>query len=131
MASPDMLEDIFERQARFDAELARLRGLDYDLATWVQKEVLALVAELGELLDEVNFKWWKNPRPLNREAIREELVDVLHFFVSTCLKCGFSAAEIHAAYVAKNEENFRRQHGLSDRDGYAAAAAPAPGGTVR
>ncbi len=122
-APQDMLEDIFARQARFDAELARLRGLDYDMATWVQKEVLALVAELGELLDEVNFKWWKNARPVNREAVREELADILHFFVSACLKCGFSAREIYEAYLAKNEENFRRQRGLSARDGYAAAEA--------
>ncbi len=119
----DKLETIFELQSRFDSDLAARRGLDYDLGTWLQKEALAIVSELAELLDEVNFKWWKNPRPLNREAIKEELVDILHFFVSMCLKAGFTAEEIYQAYLAKNAENFRRQQGLSDREGYAAAEA--------
>lgn len=114
----DRLGHIFELQARFDEDLVRRRGIDYDLSTWVQKEVLAIVSELGELLDEVNFKWWKSPKPLNREAIREELVDILHFFVSICLKAGFTADEIYRAYLIKNQENFRRQQGLSDKPGY-------------
>lgn len=120
MPDRDRLEHIFELQQRFDSDLAARRGLDYDLGTWVQKEVLAMVSELAELLDEVNFKWWKNPRPIDRERVKEELIDILHFFVSTCLKTGLSADDVYRAYLAKNEENFRRQQGLSDKPGYAA-----------
>lgn len=119
MPDRDRLEHIFELQRRFDSDLASRRGLDYDLGTWVQKEVLAMVAELAELLDEVNFKWWKNPKPIDRERVKEELIDLLHFFVSTCLKAGLSAEDVYRAYLAKNEENFRRQRGLSDKPGYA------------
>lgn len=115
----DRLEHIFELQARFDRDLAVRRGLDFDLSTWVQKEILAIVSELGELLDEVNFKWWKNPRPVDPDRLREEMVDILHFFVSICLKAGFTADDIYRAYLAKNEENFRRQQGLSSKEGYA------------
>ncbi len=119
MAPRDRLEHIFELQRRFDEDLAARRGLAFDQSTWVQKEVLALLAELAELLDEVNFKWWKEPRPVDPERVKEELVDVLHFYVSLCLKCGFGAEDIYRAYLAKNEENFRRQRGLSDKPGYA------------
>ncbi len=65
----DRLEHIFQLQAMFDEDLAKRRGLDYDLSTWVQKEVLAIISELGELLDEVNFKWWKNPKPVDKGAL--------------------------------------------------------------
>lgn len=119
MPDRDRLEHIFELQRRFDSDLAARRGLDYDLGTWVQKEVLAIVSELAELLDEVNFKWWKNPKPIDRERVKEELIDILHFFVSTCLKAGLTAEDVYQAYLTKNEENFRRQQGLSDKPGYA------------
>lgn len=115
----DRLEHIFQLQAMFDEDLAKRRGLDYDLSTWVQKEVLAIISELGELLDEVNFKWWKTPKPVDKGALCEEMVDILHFFVSICLKAGFTAEDIYQAYLSKNEENFRRQRGQSDKPGYA------------
>lgn len=116
----DKLDDIFRLQASFDESLAARRGLSHSAEEWVQKETLAIIAELGELLDEVNFKWWKNPRPIDLERVTEELVDILHFFVSMCLKVGLNADSLHAAYVRKNRENFKRQEGLSDRQGYRA-----------
>lgn len=116
----DKLDEIFDLQKKFDTELVLRRGLEgIDQTTWIQKEVLAIISELGELLDEVNFKWWKNPKPVDREAVKEELVDVLHFFVSMCLKIDLSADELYTAYVEKNKENFRRQHGTSEKEGYA------------
>lgn len=121
----DMLEHIFELQAKFDDAIAKARGLDFDLATWVQRECLAMVCEVAELAEEVNFKWWKNPGEVNLEAVKEELADILHFFVSTCLKAGFSAADVYEAYLSKNRENFLRQQGLSTRKGYAHPAIAA------
>lgn len=116
----DKLEEIFKRQHQFDTALLQRRGLEgIDPAAWIQKEVLAILSELGELLDEVNFKWWKNPKPIDREAVKGELVDILHFFVSMCLKMDISADELYEAYLTKNEENFRRQDGRSSKEGYA------------
>ena len=113
----DRLARIFALQKKFDDELAAKRGLDYDLSTWMQKETLAIISELGEMLDEVQFKWWKEPEPIDENKLREELVDVLHFFVSMCLKAGVSAEDLYQGYVTKNQENFRRQEGRS-RSGY-------------
>ncbi|NPV71290.1 MAG: dUTPase [Firmicutes bacterium] len=116
----DKLDDIFRLQEMFDTSLASRRDLSYSTEEWVQKETLAILAELGELLDEVNFKWWKNPHPVDRERVTEELVDILHFYVSMCLKVGLSAESLHSAYVKKNRENFLRQEGQSGKDGYKA-----------
>jgi len=114
----DRLDELFRMQAAFDEEVARRRQLTYDPATWVQKEVLAMVSELAEILDEVNFKWWKDPKPVDKGRLTEELVDLLHFFLSTCLKVGIGPDELFEAYRAKNLENFRRIRGESDRPGY-------------
>ena len=51
-------------------------------------------------------------------ALKEELVDVLHFFVSLCLRSGMDAEELYARYLDKNRENFDRQYGRSARKGY-------------
>lgn len=123
MANLDRLEAIFERQRKFDTELEGNRGVAYTTATWVEKGALAMMCELAEIVEEVNFKWWKNPREIDGRAVLEELADLLHFFVGTCIRLGFSAEELYAAYVRKNEENFRRQRGESTKKGY----APPPG----
>ncbi len=42
------------------------------------------------------------------------------FFVSMCLKAGIGPEELYRAYVAKNGgENFARQQGRTEREGYA------------
>ena len=122
----DKLEVIFEYQRRFDTELAERRGLtDIPMEQWIQKETLAMISELAELIDEVNFKWWKNPKPVDEDKVKDELVDILHFFVSMCLKTGMSAEELHQRYLDKNKENFARQHGMSEKKGYEVEAIEA------
>lgn len=114
-----MLKEIFELQDKFDRAVVEHRGLDYSREVWIQKEILAIISELSEVLDEVNFKWWKDPQPLDGNRLKEEIVDVLHFFVSMCLKAGIGPEELHQAYLLKNQENFARQRGQSEKEGYA------------
>ena len=57
--SKDMLKEIFRLQEQFDRAVVKHRGLDYARDVWIQKEVLAIISELSEILDEVNFKWCK------------------------------------------------------------------------
>ena len=82
----DKLDTIFDMQRSLNDEIVRLRNLDFSEDVWMQKEVLAMISELSEVLDEVNFKWWKNPKEIDRDALRNELVDVLHFFVSMLMQ---------------------------------------------
>jgi len=118
----DKLEHIFALQSAFDSALLRARGLEgVTREEWIQRETLAMLSELAELIGEVNFKWWKNPRPVDDAAVKGELVDILHFLVSMCLKMGMTAGELHALYTQKNRENFDRQRGAAkDPDGYRA-----------
>lgn len=116
----DKLDVIFAMQEKFDWDVIRNRGLeDVTPEQWIQKQTLAMLSELAELIAEVNFKWWKNPKPVNSDNVREELVDILHFFVGMCNRAGMGSEELFARYIKKNEENFKRQYGASAKPGYA------------
>ena len=118
----DKLDIIFAMQEKFDQDVIKNRNLgDITPETWIQKQTLAMLSELAELIAEVNFKWWKNPTPVNVDNVREELVDILHFFVGMCNRSGMDSKELFERYIAKNEENFKRQYGSSSKEGYSLA----------
>lgn len=118
----DKLNKIFDLQAQLDGDIVERRGLDAlsreNECEWMQRKTLAMLSELAELLDEVNFKWWKNPKPVDDDRVKSELVDILHFFVSMCLTAGMDADELYRRYLDKNRENFDRQYGRSEKKGY-------------
>lgn len=119
MENLDKLDVIFKLQESLDSDIIKNRNLEnITKEEWIQKEVLAIISELSELLNEVNFKWWKNPKEVNYQNVKEELVDVLHFFISSCLKAGMTSEELYDLYIKKNEENFKRQYGMSVKKGY-------------
>lgn len=120
----DKLDIIFTMQQALNEDIRARRGLDgFTREQWIQKQLLAMLSEMAEVLDEVNFKWWKNPKPLDESALKDELVDVLHFFLSMCLEAGMCPQELYERYLAKNKENFDRQLGRSDKRGYATGEA--------
>ncbi len=115
----DKLDLMFSMQDKLDSEIVTTRGLqDITPDQWIQKETLAMLSEMAELIAEVNFKWWKNPKEIDYNNVKDELVDVFHFFMSMCLKVGMDADELLKRYISKNEENFKRQQGLSEKEGY-------------
>ena len=116
----DRLEHMMTIQKSLNDAIREKRNLkDISPETWIQKQTLAMLSEMAELLDEVNFKWWKNPKAIDKPALKEELVDILHFFLSMCLEAGMSAEEMYLIYLNKNAENFARQEGKSQKPGYA------------
>lgn len=115
----DKLDKIFQMQAALNNYIIRERGLESITPDeWIQKHMIAMISEMGELLQEMNFKWWKNPKTVDPAALKEEMVDILHFFISMCLASGMTAEEMFSIYMAKNEENYLRQQGLSAKSGY-------------
>jgi dimeric dUTPase (all-alpha-NTP-PPase superfamily) len=115
----DKLDTIFSLQKMLDSDIIKNRGLEgIPQDVWIQKKTLAMLSELAELIDEVNFKWWKNKKDINQANVKEELVDILHFFISMCLTAGMTADELYNIYIRKNQENFDRQYGKSLKKGY-------------
>lgn len=110
----DMLADVFVRQADLATYYRTMRPDGF--YSWAPQErcttwTRAIVHECCELDNELNWKPWKNAVDLaaNRGERLDEMADILHFFVQLALDQGFSAEDIYAAYIAKNEENRRRQ----------------------
>lgn len=118
----DKLEEIFDMQKKLDEYIFEKRKVgqekEFTRNEWIQKKSIALMDETIELLNEVNYKWWKNPKENNDKEIKEEMIDILHFWVSMCNDLGFTADEVSKIYKKKNQENFDRQNGKSKKEGY-------------
>lgn len=115
----DKLDVIFDLQKKLNEDIVERRGLqEISSQEWMQKNVLAIISELGEFLDEINFKWWKNPKELDFDSVHEELIDILHFYISICIHAGMSADDLYRVYLKKNQENIDRQYGRSAKKGY-------------
>ena len=115
----DKLDEIFKMQKALNGYIIENRHLDFSMEEWIQKGSLALIDEITELLNEVNYKWWKNPKQIDEAAVKEAIVDMLHFFVSICLYAGMTSDELYKIYIEKNKENYDRQNGVSKKEGYA------------
>lgn len=112
----DMLACMLNMQKTLQAALGY--SINYmtepERAAYVKEYALHLVDELGEMLREMPyFKPWKQyPDGFtdeNMAKVKNELVDVWHFFMNIMIGLGISAEELYAEYVKKNEENYRRQ----------------------
>lgn len=116
----DKLEKIFELQKQFDEFISETRGglSELPVEEQLQKKSLAMLSEFAEVVDELGYKWWKKSNKIDFDNLKEELIDVLHFFVSMCITAGMTADEVFEIYSKKNAENFARQLGKSDKLGY-------------
>jgi len=115
----DKLEALFDLQNTFDEYIKEKRGLDYsNTEQWVQKLCTAIITETCELNDACNWKWWKNKKDIDWDNVKEEVIDLWHFLISVSIKVGLNPKDIIDQYINKNLENYKRQLGTSERDGY-------------
>ena len=86
-------------------------------AEFVRDHVNYMNNEVAEMLQEMPyFKHWKNYDKMTEteredayKAMKNEYVDVLHFFINLGVALGFTSDELTDMYVIKNAENIRRQ----------------------
>ena len=107
----DKLDKIYSLQEHLNLRIIEGRKLEMNRNDWMIKWVLASFSELNEIMNELNWKHWKNPTPLFIPNLKEEVVDLLHFVISMALELGMDSEELFDLYVAKNEENHDRQDG--------------------
>ena len=65
-------------------------------------------SEYLELWAKSSGKWWKKTQTSKKEQV-EELVDILHFFLLSCLKLELSPQKLFDEYKKKLEINVKRQ----------------------
>jgi len=136
----DRLEDLFACQASLNDRIFEKRGLrgsdgrilatgdlakaavggpiapGSDVSVWLSNYLRALQEEGRELSEEIPWKWWSK-ESVDMDAVRVEIVDILHFWLSLALAAGLDAAETHRLYLLKNRVNLDRQE-----SGYDASA---------
>lgn len=115
----DRLEAIIEKQRKLQERVdKRYTSEDPAVrAAFMRDHRGYLADELAEALYEMpNYKQWKDysdmspeKREVQWQKVRMELIDCLHFFVNLLIGAGMNAEEIYQMYMAKNDENHRRQ----------------------
>ena len=70
--------------------------------------VTAMSVECSELMTELQYKWWKDKQPIDRNRILEESIDILHFLYQFWISSGFKPDEVIEAFREKNKKNFKR-----------------------
>ncbi len=114
----DKLNEMYEMQAGLDGRIIKERGIEKEVSEWVTGITIAMESEIDEIRREVNWKWWKNPKEIDQEALQGEVIDMWHFLLSLSRVVGLSPEDIHRVYMEKNAENHARQDGTSGKDGY-------------
>ena len=110
----DKFEKMFEEQKRLQEYIAKSKkeqgsGYEFSEREWIDKLTTAIIEEAMEIKEHSDWKWWKKPGNLGREELKEELIDLLHFWLSLCLKLGFTPEEMFEKYMEKNRKNSERQ----------------------
>lgn len=115
----DKLSQMYGMQAALDGRIIAERGVDKTMSEWVVGLTIAMESEIDEIRREVNWRWWKNPKEIDIDALQEEVVDLWHFLLALSREVGMSPDDIHRIYMEKNAENHARQDGTSAKKGYA------------
>ena len=106
------LKKICEHQHKLDTRIESERTIDRFFNDEMLGLTIAIDDELAEVRKGLNWKWWKNPKYLDIEYLKEEWIDILHFVISGFNKLGMDEKDIYHAYIAKNSENHLRQDGM-------------------
>lgn len=80
------------------------------LADYIWWNVFAANQELAETAVEFSWKPWATDPPfVNRDRIRDEVIDVLHFLGNILVSLGVDDDELAYFYALKQQKNRKRQ----------------------
>jgi hypothetical protein len=81
----------------------------YELAPYIEWNIFAAYQELAEAAVEFSWKPWAKDEPfVNRERVRDELIDAMHFIGNILVGMGVTDEELARAYQDKQALNRRR-----------------------
>ena len=82
---------------------------------WLARYAKAMEEELGELKEDLLWKWWSKDK-IDLQNIRVELVDLLHFLISAMLCAGLTPEKLLDVYRQKHAINIARQDSGYNRE---------------
>lgn len=119
MEKPDQLRELWRMQDALNQRIGvNTHGMSEEEKTrWILNYSRAMTQEIAELVDSVPWKWWAKYQKFDEQNARVEVVDLFHFLISMAQVLGMSADDVFAAYLKKNEVNFKRQEtGYTQKD---------------
>jgi len=121
MENQDQLRELFRMQQALNERIGvNLQGMsDAEKTKWIPNYCRAMSQEMAELTDSVPWKWRAKYQKFDEQNARVEVVGLFHFLISLAQVLGMSADDVFAAYVKKNEVNFKRQetsYAVKDHD---------------
>lgn len=114
----DLLTEMYDMQTKLDERIVKERSINKTTDEWVVGLTLAMESEIDEIRREVNWKWWKNEKPIDADLLQGEVIDLWHFLLALSRVAGLTPQDIHRIYMEKNAENHARQDGISTKAGY-------------
>ena len=111
MSKPDQLRELWRMQKALNDRIGvNMEGMSEEEKTkWILNYRRAMTQDIAELTDSVPWKWWAKYQKFDEQNARVEVVDLFHFLISIAQVLGMSADDVFAAYLKKNEVNFKRQ----------------------
>ncbi len=113
MNQTDHLAAIFELQkslnARIGVDTDKIQGNPEEQVTWLLNYARAIQQEAAELTDSVPWKWWAKYQKFDAQNAKVEVIDLMHFIVSSAQVLGMDAEEFFRMYTAKHAVNHARQ----------------------
>ncbi len=104
------LQKLLDKQAELDERIREDRDLEWDDPQDELNDLCTAMAnEVEELRDECSWKWWADDTRIDYDEATEELIDILHFWLSAANLLGMDADSIMETYLGKNETNHERQ----------------------
>ena len=104
--------NLLDLQYEFELEYFWLESRDLDdveLTEFVRDQILALIAEATELLNSFHWKSWDSKvGSLDIEHSREELIDILFFWLNLANILGLDRKAIEQLYLAKRDKVINR-----------------------
>jgi len=111
----DRLDQIFNKQLVLQNKLYGDKDLVLN-QEYINLHIMAIYDEIGEVMRETAWKnpkytpfGWKTSQEINQERFKEELVDVLHFFINLCISSDMGSDELFDRYKNKNSVNHKRK----------------------
>ncbi|SIS51362.1 dUTP diphosphatase [Salimicrobium flavidum] len=103
-------KDLYQYQRQLDEFIEQSKSVQKE--TILDDKTLAFYVELGELANETRcFKFWSNKPASDREIIKEEYVDGLHFLLSLGIETDTYVKSVDASKHSSKTEAFLAVYG--------------------
>ncbi len=114
----EFLKEIFEKQILLNKvignDLLIIKENQDEREKYTKEFTLAIHSEVSEMLNCINWKYWKETKIVytndNKLKLHTELIDILHFWVNLCILWNLTPEKLINLFNEKNKENHDRQN---------------------